>query len=98
MVFSPLENSIQVIRAKWKNRKHQTSSSSPKKSPQNDAVEQAQILRFIRSRREVTLADIVIENNISVDKARSLLLELERNDCIRSRNREGDGGIIYSVV
>ena len=34
MVFSPLENSIQVIRAKWKNRKHQTSSSSPKKSPQ----------------------------------------------------------------
>jgi len=91
-------SSLQVIQAKWKSRKNQTNYSSQKQSPNNVAAEQTQILRLMRMRGEVTLADIVIETNIPVDKVRSLLVELERNDCIRSRNRDSDGGIVYYVV
>lgn len=62
------------------------------------AKPKVRVLKAIKAGREVSLADLVIETGMEIDELRALLLTLEREDLIRSRNREGDGAVVYRVV
>jgi uncharacterized membrane protein len=91
-----VENSISVRKARElaQQKGFQSSSDSYARLP-NANVE---ILKLGKERGEVTLADIVIETGLPPEKVREVVMELERQDLVRSYNREHDGAVVYRVV
>lgn len=56
------------------------------------------LLRFIKQKGEVTVADCVIETGQEANKIRETLQELLKDDLITITNRDSDGAVVYHVI
>jgi uncharacterized membrane protein len=90
------ENSLSVRKARELAQQKGLQLGSNHYAPLPDA--KVQILKFGKQQGEVTLADLVIETGLPPEKIRDMVMELERQDLVRSYNREHDGAIVYRVI
>ncbi|MDB9315788.1 hypothetical protein PN462_21925 [Spirulina sp. CS-785/01] len=91
-----IENSLAVKKARDKaQEKGLQLDSTPQASLPNAKV---QILKAGKQQSEFTVSDIVVMTELSPERVKPLLLEMEREDLIRSYNRDSDGAIVYKVI
>ncbi|WP_204140707.1 hypothetical protein [Halomicronema sp. CCY15110] len=57
-----------------------------------------ELLKLVQQKGPVTMADCVIQTGKEVDEIRSMLVQLESQDLVRSGNRDSDGAVIYTIV
>jgi uncharacterized membrane protein len=91
-----VENSISVRKARELAQQKGFQSGSDSYARLPDA--KVQILKLGKQYGEVTLADLVIETGLPPEKVREVVMELERQDLVRSYNREHDGAVVYRVI
>ena len=91
-----VENSISVRKAREIAQQKGLQSGSDSYARLPDA--KVQILKIGKKHGEVTLADLVIETGLPPEKVREVVIELERQDLVRSYNREHDGAVVYRVI
>jgi hypothetical protein len=97
-LLSSIENSLAVSNARDKlvNESFEGSSENPiyfgKKSNENIQI---QLLKLMRQKRGVTLADCVIETGMNSQKIKPVLEQMVKDDLITVNNRTEDGTIIY---
>lgn len=91
-----VENSISVRKARELAQQKGLQSGSDSYARLPDA--KVQILKIGKKHGEVTLADLVIETGLPPEKVREVVIELERQDLMRSYNREHDGAVVYRVI
>lgn len=96
LIGAATENSLSVRRAREIAKQKGLQSGSDSYAPLPST--KVQILKIGKVRGEVTLADLVIETELPPEKVREVLTELEREDLVRSYNREQDGAVVYRVV
>ncbi len=59
---------------------------------------QLQVLQIIRTQKEVSLADLLLEIQQPIEKLNNILSQLEQQDLIRSENRQSDGALLYRII
>ena len=94
MIGTSIENVVAVVRAKNIHRE----MGQKDQQQQGTRKLQVELLKLTQQRGEVTLADCVIATQGEIDDVRTILLELERQDLIRSANRASDGAVVYRIV
>ena len=57
-----------------------------------------ELLKLVQQKGPVTMADCVIQTGKEVDEIRSMLVQLESQDLVRSGNRDSDGAVVYTIV
>jgi uncharacterized membrane protein len=96
MFGAAIENTIAVGKARKLTQSKQLQANSPNSEQLPDL--QIEILKIGKAQGEMTLSDFVIATETSPDKVKTILMELERSDLVRSYNREPDGVIVYKVI
>ncbi len=96
LLGAAVENSISVLKAREIVEQKVLQSASDRYAHLPDA--KMQILKIGKQRGEVTLADLVIETGLPPEQVREVVRELERQDLVRSYNREHDGAVVYRVI
>jgi hypothetical protein len=94
MVGSTVENLVAVLRVRSHLRGSESLTPYPS-APQDARIE---LLKLVKHQGEVTLADCVIAIGLPVEEVRSMLVECEQQDLIRSSNRDRDGAVVYRIV
>ncbi|HEY9604538.1 MAG TPA: hypothetical protein V6C85_23235 [Allocoleopsis sp.] len=96
LLGAAVENSISVRKAREIVEQKVLQSASDRYAHLPDA--KMQILKIGKQRGEVTLADLVIETGLPPEQVREVVMGLERQDLVRSYNREHDGAVVYRVI
>ncbi|MGL4501269.1 MAG: hypothetical protein ACRCU2_19515 [Planktothrix sp.] len=107
-VFSLIENyfAINNARNKLVNDSLDASNQSQDKTDNNQAYfggknkEDIQILllKFIKQKREVTLADCILETGMTVQKIKPVLEQMAKDELIAVSNRLGDSVVVYRSI
>lgn len=56
------------------------------------------LLKLAQEKGEITMADCVIKTEKTPEEIRTILLELEQQDLLRTANRASDGAVVYRLV
>ncbi|MGL4499249.1 MAG: hypothetical protein ACRCU2_09330 [Planktothrix sp.] len=75
-----------------KNKLDNNRNNSEYKNNQNIQI---RLLNFMKEKREVTLADCVLETEMSSQKIKNALEQMVKYELIAVSNRPGDGAVVY---
>ncbi|MBD2579515.1 hypothetical protein [Oscillatoria sp. FACHB-1406] len=90
VVASTVENARAVHQAKKR--------GSEANSHQNSRNLKVEILRFMKGKEDVSLADLVLETGLDSKEVLELVNDLERESLIRGYNRASDGAVVYRII
>ena len=94
LIGATIENVIAINRAK---------STAKELGVNADQAEETSdlridLLKLVQQKGPVTMADCVIQTGQEVEAIRSMLIQLESQDLVRSSNRDSDGAVVYTIV